>query len=300
MLELIIEAILKLFCKSYTEELEEEEGFPNKKDRIVQHFKKCPNFVNKTTAEERAEIFKLLEKENNDAATPIIPVTHNKRLCKYIFKLHCYLEVIYNNFYFFLAIDSSQESVSHASQSFVTPSHKVVVCSSYGPMDNFIAWSLSKEDLKKFYILLLRLTFSCGWALSWVNNPEAKELFNFLNPLLKLPDHRLLGGDILKEAVKNVDEIMDNTLKEDQVGVTLTFDGWTNVKNEQLLGTVLITSEGRPFVWRAVDISSERENYTNVMEKTELMLNGLKDKEIIVCAVVTDSASAYAAARYVY
>ena len=82
--------------------------------------------------------------------------------------------------------------------------------------------------------------------------------------------------------------------------VTLTFDGWTNVKNEQLLGTVLITSEGRPFVWRAVDISSERENYTNVMEKTELMLSELKDKGIIVCAVVTDSASAYAAARYVY
>jgi hypothetical protein len=25
-------------------------------------------------------------------------------------------------------------------------------------------------------------------------------------------------------------------LKEDPVGVTLTFDGWTNVKNEQLLG----------------------------------------------------------------
>jgi len=44
-------------------------------------------------------------------------------------------------------------------------------------------------------------------------------------------------------------------LKEDPVGVTLTFDGWTNVKNEQLLGSVLITSEGRPYVWKAVDIS---------------------------------------------
>jgi len=48
-------------------------------------------------------------------------------------------------------------------------------------MDNFIVQSLFKEDLGKFYILLLRLTVSCKWALSWVNNPEAKELFNFLN-----------------------------------------------------------------------------------------------------------------------
>jgi hypothetical protein len=164
-------------------------------------------------------------------------------------------------------------------------------------MDNFIVRPLSKEDLGKFNILLLRLTVSCGWALSWVKNSEAKELFNFLNPLIKLPDRRELGGKILTKAVEKADDIMDIALKEDQVGVTLTFDGWTNVKNEQLLGAVLITSEGRPYVWKAVDISVERENYIKVMEKVESMLTELKKKEITVCAIVTDSAGAYAAAR---
>ena len=164
-------------------------------------------------------------------------------------------------------------------------------------MDNFIIRPLSKEDLGKFNILLLRLTVSCGWALSWVKNPEAKELFNFLNPLIKLPDRRELGGKILTKAVEKADDIMDIALKEDQVGVTLTFDGWTNVKNEQLLGAVLITSEGRPYVWKAVDISVERENHIKVMEKVESILTELKKKEITVCAIVTDSAGAYAAAR---
>ena len=164
-------------------------------------------------------------------------------------------------------------------------------------MDNYIVRSLSKEDIGKFYILLLQLTVSCGWALSWVNKPEAKQLFEFLNPFLKLPDRRLLGGKILKKAVENADEIMDNALKEDPVGVTLTFDGWTNVKNEQLLGSALITSEGRPYVWKAVDISSERENHIKVIEKIESMLDDLKKKEIVVCAIVTDSAGEYAAAR---
>ena len=42
---------------------------------------------------------------------------------------------------------------------------------------------------------------SCGWALHWVNKPEAKELFEFLNPYLKLPDRKLLGGKILQDAV---------------------------------------------------------------------------------------------------
>ncbi|PKY32840.1 hypothetical protein RhiirB3_493158 [Rhizophagus irregularis] len=71
----------------------------------------------------------------------------------------------------------------------------------------------------------------------------------------------------------------------------------TNVKNEQLLGTVLISSEGRPYVWKAVDISAERENFTAVINKTEAMLTEFKKKGITVCAIVTDSASVYAAAR---
>ncbi|PKK58426.1 hypothetical protein RhiirC2_796315, partial [Rhizophagus irregularis] len=77
----------------------------------------------------------------------------------------------------------------------------------------------------------------------------------------------------------------------------MTFDGWTNVKNEQLLGTVLISSEGRPYIWKAVDISAKRENFTAVIDKTEAMLTEFKKKGITVCAIVTDSASAYAAAR---
>jgi len=41
---------------------------------------------------------------------------------------------------------------------------------------------------------------------------------------------------------------MQKALYEDPVGVTLTFNGWTNVKNEQLLGIVILTSEGRPYI----------------------------------------------------
>ncbi|PKY33237.1 hypothetical protein RhiirB3_475722 [Rhizophagus irregularis] len=148
--------------------------------------------------------------------------------------------------------------------------------------------------MRAYDMLLLQLTVSCGWALSW---PEAKELFDFLNPFLKLPDHHVLGGDILKQVVTNADKAMETALIEDPVGVTLTFDGWTNVKNEQLLGTVILSSEGKPYVWKAVDITSERENNAAVINKTEAMLTELKNKEITVCAIVTDSASAYAAAR---
>ena len=133
--------------------------------------------------------------------------------------------------------------------------------------------------------------------MHWVNNPEARELFEFLNPFLKLPDRKTLGGDILTDAVSDGNDAMEIALKEDRVGITLTFDGWTNVKTEQLLGVVIMTSEGRPYVWKAADISSERETHVEVMEKTKAMITELEGKNINVCAVVTDSAGAYAAAR---
>jgi hypothetical protein len=79
----------KTYCKACIEELGEEEGgktwFPNKRDRIIQHFKKCSNFVSKTTAEERAEIFKLLENNKELALSSSVSTStlSNKRPCNY-------------------------------------------------------------------------------------------------------------------------------------------------------------------------------------------------------------------------
>ena len=66
--------------------------------------------------------------------------------------------------------------------------------------------------------------------MHWVNNPEARELFEFLNPFLKLPDCKTLSGEILTNAVSEGDNTMEIALKEDPVGIILTFDSWTNVK----------------------------------------------------------------------
>jgi hypothetical protein len=73
---------LKTFCKPCIEVLGEKEErkilFPNKKDRIIQHFKKCENFFAKTNEEEREKIFAILQP--NDDVPSIIP---QKRSCKF-------------------------------------------------------------------------------------------------------------------------------------------------------------------------------------------------------------------------
>jgi hypothetical protein len=70
-------------------------------------------------------------------------------------------------------------------------------------MDSFIVRSLSNADKKKFHFHLLQITVSCGFPLSWVNNPEVIELFKFLNPQIKLPDRKTLSTEILGDVVKD-------------------------------------------------------------------------------------------------
>jgi len=69
--------------------------------------------------------------------------------------------LIINCNYYLVTDSTSSQLSSHPS------SHKITNRTSYyGPMDNYIVRNLSKEDVKKFHMLLLRLTVSCGWALS--------------------------------------------------------------------------------------------------------------------------------------
>ncbi|CAG8824479.1 20503_t:CDS:2, partial [Cetraspora pellucida] len=107
-------------------------------------------------------------------------------------------------------------------------------------------------------------------------SPEASELFDFLNPLIKLSDHQTLSGPTLEVAVSEYNRGMLKALQKDSIGVTLMFDGWTNINNKQLIGTMLVTSVRKPYIWKATDISIERESYTKVIEKTEEMIDELK------------------------
>ena len=85
--------------------------------------------------------------------------------------------------------------------------------------------------------------------------------------------------------------------QKDEIGVTVTMDGWTNVIKQNLLGSVLITSSGEPLIWKAQDVSSERSRTSDVIFKVEELFNELESLEIKAVALVTDSATAYAAAR---
>ncbi|RHZ81425.1 hypothetical protein Glove_120g161 [Diversispora epigaea] len=153
--------------------------------------------------------------------------------------------------------------------------------SNYGPLDNFITRPLFNIDKKKFNLLILRVTISCGFALSWINNPEVIELFKFLNPLIKLPNRKTLSDKILHEAVTDLNNTMIEKLESDRIGITLSFDGWINVREQELMGTIIMSSD-------AIDVSGECHKTDDVIAKTEEMITEIRELNLVILAIVTD------------
>lgn len=143
------------------------------------------------------------------------------------------------------------------------------------------------------------MTVANGWAFHWVNNPSTLEFFNWLNPKLKLPDRKQLAGPILNKAIENIENLRREKLSEmhEQAGITLSFDGWKNIINQKLLGIMIVLPSGETLVWKAVDISDQRERAIDIIPQIEKILEELKEKSIKIAAIVSDSAAAYASAR---
>ncbi|CAG8592562.1 20314_t:CDS:1, partial [Cetraspora pellucida] len=62
------------------------------------------------------------------------------------------------------------------------------------------------------------------WSLSWMNNPEVKKCYKFLNLLLILPDHQTLSNQVLTKIVNDTNKNIKITLKKDQIDITLTYN----------------------------------------------------------------------------
>src|SRR5438067_1304625 len=110
-------------------------------------------------------------------------------------------------------------------------------------------------------------------AFNWTTNPETCELFEFLNPTINLPSWYVLSNRILNNERVNFITSREQKLKEDSIGVTLAFDGWKNILNQNIFGLLFILSTREVQIWEAIDTSSEREKMVNIIPKIENMIN---------------------------
>ena len=156
---------------------------------------------------------------------------------------------------------------------------------------------MSSKDTPTFETLMVKMCVSNGLPFSFVENEETQAVFKFIAPGLKLPNRKKLGGKILLKTSENFQENILKIAQLDESGLTATFDGFTNVKQENIWGVVLITSNGQSLIWDAQETSSERSRTEDVIRHIEQLMDEANKQKINIKAFVSDSAGEYAAAR---
>ena len=159
-------------------------------------------------------------------------------------------------------------------------------------------YPLSETTQQQFERHLVRGTIATSSSFRWIEDEDIVAAFKLINPAVKLPSWRKLGGSILKRESTQTKEQIENIAKEDKIGVTLAFDGWKNIVKQKLMGTMLITSQGKTLVWKAEDISAERTRAIEINAFTERYIEDLLVKQIIPICVVSDSAGENVKSRY--
>ncbi|CAG8467077.1 3137_t:CDS:2, partial [Racocetra fulgida] len=122
-------------------------------------------------------------------------------------------------------------------------------------------------------------------------------LFEFVNPSYNLPKWRKLSNKILTHVLNSMIADIKVKAKEDSYSVTLAMDSWTNVINQSIIESTLITSSGKVLVWQAANISDERACTEEVKNKINEIIKTVIHEEIKIAAIVIDSHLSYAAAR---
>ncbi|CAG8571554.1 25123_t:CDS:2 [Cetraspora pellucida] len=161
----------------------------------------------------------------------------------------------------------------------------------------YIGCLLNASEIPKFECLLLHATVLAGLAFQWIENLEVKALFQFISPLLKLPNRKSLSDCIITSAANKLQESIIKLASKNKIGVTIAFDGWCNIVKQEIMRIVFITSSGEVLIWRADDISKEKQWQEEVISRILALFAEAKELNIKVNCLVTDSTGAYAAAR---
>lgn len=288
-------------CIACFERLESSElsrnTFTNKKPQVKNHLKNCPYFREKIgNQEELDDIINLTDNEIEEEICQKRKKVDNE-FGKNDEKVLKYLKSLQYNFKIpkFKSIEETGSVKSFGSFASTTSSARNF--NSKNTIKNNLIRTPTKSEIPKFERLLLRMSVANGFAFQWIDHPATLELFEFLNPHLILPNRKALSNRILTKETENLNTLRNDKLINDKVGVVLAFDGWKNILNQHIFGSLFISSSGEILIWEALDISSERERLIEVIPKITGLIQETKRLGIKLNAIVSDSAPAYAAAR---
>ena len=164
-------------------------------------------------------------------------------------------------------------------------------------LTNYYRLPIIWKEQPRFENLCLRIIVSNGLPFTFFENEDTQALFNFISSGITLLKHKTIGRRLLINSAKSVQKEVIKAAQFDSDGVTATFDGWTNVKQENIWGIVLITSQGQTLIWGAHEISSEWSRTADIIRHIENLIIETKEKNINIKVFISDSAREYAVAQ---
>ncbi|KAF9028143.1 hypothetical protein BDZ89DRAFT_776946 [Hymenopellis radicata] len=116
--------------------------------------------------------------------------------------------------------------------------------------------------VSQFFTSLIRITASCGFALSWVENPEVRQFLSTFIPQAPPVSRHKLTNDILR---KLTDELRNNVQSEVAgKDAVLQCDGWTGLNHSHLIAFMIVV-EGKVFTIKVEEASKERRDAKHLL-----------------------------------
>ncbi|CAG8731116.1 15057_t:CDS:2 [Dentiscutata erythropus] len=129
--------------------------------------------------------------------------------------------------------------------------------------------------------------------LLFVESKAFHDFVSIFNSTIKIPNCQTLSRKILVEYTERLESAWITTLLETQEPVTIMFDSWKNVCNQEVLGAIILSSTNKIYIWGAENISNTGHKTIDVLNMINAFLERAKNQNLNIIAMVTDSALFY-------
>ncbi|KAI0816846.1 hypothetical protein BC628DRAFT_1279078, partial [Trametes gibbosa] len=130
---------------------------------------------------------------------------------------------------------------------------------------------------------LARLTASCGWSMTWVENSEWLEFCTEFIPEATIPSRKVLRNRLIPAEVKKSRALAQAACRG-QLG-TLQCDGFTALNQHHLLA-FMISVNGTVYTIRTDDTSNEPKTAENLLRRLREVLQILEQEWVVTVIAI--------------
>lgn len=156
-------------------------------------------------------------------------------------------------------------------------------------LDDFVI-KTSGEEKQKLDLQVARYLYATNTPFRHVENQEFVKLVTMLRPGYKAPTREDIGGPLL-DFVYEQEKMKCKNLLEGQT-VSLSIDGWSNIRNEPIVCACVTTKDGHTVLTDTIDTSGNRHTAEYLKDVTSKCIKEVESTyECKVGSVVSDNAA---------